>query len=249
MSRDPIADAAAEESATRAARRIFEYLQTLADPANVEGMQRFGIAGDEMLGISVKELRAVARQLLRVRRSDARWRHEFAGALWESGVHEARLLAVFAEDPAMVTREQAESWAAASHTWDLTDQLCMNVLDTTPFAYELASEWTHRESEFVKRAGFALIASLAWHDKGAPDERFLAFLDDIEREAGDPRNFVTKAVDWALRHIGKRSAALHGPALKRARLLATHEERAARRVGRVAVRELESEAVARRLGL
>lgn len=230
--------ALAERSAPGAATALLGVLDRLADPANAAGMARFGISPTGTLGVSMAALRPIARGLLRSRRRDGAWRHETAAALWASGVHEARILGVLLEDPALVTREQALAWATDSDSWDITDQLCMKLLDRTPFAYELAEEWSTAEPEFVKRAAFALMASLAWHDKTAPDERFLPFLGTIEREASDPRNFVTKAVDWALRQIGKRSENLRGPALAAADRLATSDDRAARRVGRVSAKEL-----------
>ncbi|MHB9004495.1 MAG: DNA alkylation repair protein [Coriobacteriia bacterium] len=228
---------------------LVALLRTHADPANVAGMARFGISTAGTLGVSMAVLRDLAKPLLRAHRNDLAWRHEVAGALWDSGVHEARILAALIDEPSLVTREQALAWASASDSWDITDQLCIKLLDRTSFAFEIAAEWTSAEPEFVKRAGFALIAVLAWHDKAAPDERFLPFLDLIEREAHDSRNFVTKAIDWALRHIGKRSIALHAPALAAAHRLAGSDDRATRRVGRVSARELESEKVLSRLGL
>jgi 3-methyladenine DNA glycosylase AlkD len=241
--------AIAAEAPDPAAARLIEHLRSLGDPHNVEGMGRFGISTASTLGISMVTLRVIARPLVRARRADATWRHEVACALWESGIHEARILAALVEDPGSVTRAQALAWAAGSDSWDITDQLCLNLLWRTPFAYELACEWSAAEETFVKRAAFALIACLAWHDKEASDHAFLPFLDVIESEASDERNFVTKSVDWALRQIGKRSPALHGPALETATRLAERPDRAARRVGRVAARELESQKVRERLGL
>lgn len=243
------ADHIAALPAAQAAERLLASLRSKADPTNVAGMARFGISPSGTLGVSMTTVRELARPALREHKKDVAWRHDVAAALWASGVHEARILAALVEEPSAVTREQAFAWASDSDSWDITDQLCMKLLDRTPFAYEIAVEWSSAEPEFVKRAAFALIAVLAWHDKYAPDERFLPFLDLIEREAHDPRNFVTKAIDWALRHIGKRSAALHAPALETAHRLALLDDRAARRVGRVSVRELESEKVLSRLGL
>lgn len=217
---------------------LIEQVRAVADPANVEGMARFGISSEGTLGVSMTTLRALARPVLRLRKKDGAWRHEVAEGLWAGGLHEPRILAILIEDPALVTREQALEWAADSDSWDITDQLCLSLLDRTPFAYELAEEWSHDEREFVKRAAFALIACLAWHDKSADDARFLPFLGVIEREADDPRNFVKKAVNWALRTIGKRSAALWAPALTTARTLAASEDRTARWIGNDARREL-----------
>lgn len=242
------ADIAALEPA-RAANALLESLDAQADPANAAGMARFGISPNGLLGISMKTLRPMAKPLVRAHSTDGAWRHEVAHRLWESGVHEARILGILIEDPTLVTPEQARSWAMDSDSWDITDQLCLSLLDRTPFAYELAEEWSGEDHEFLKRAAFALMACLAWHDKAAPDERMLPFLSLVEREANDPRNFVKKAVNWALRTIGKRSTALHGPALATAGRLADSEDRTARWVGRDAVRELDSTPVRTRLGL
>lgn len=142
------------------------------------------------------------------------------------------------DDPARVTERQMESWARSFDSWDICDQVCMNLFDKTPLAWSKAAEWAGRDEEFVKRAGFALMACLAVHDKGAGDGAFRRFLPSIEREAGDDRNFVKKAVNWALRQIGKRNGRLRRDALRAARRLAENESRAARWVGRDALREL-----------
>jgi len=241
-------DIAALEPAA-AAVALLDSLDAQADLTNAAGMARFGISPNGLLGISMKTLRPMAKPVVRARRADGEWRHDVARQLWDSGVHEARILGVLIEEPTLVTREQARRWATDSDSWDITDQLCMNLLDRTAFAYELAEEWSGQEHEFLKRAAFALMASLAWHDKAAPDDRMLPFLPLAEREANDPRNFVKKAVSWALRTIGKRSAALHGPALATATRLAASADRTSRWVGKDAVRELESIPVRTRLGL
>jgi 3-methyladenine DNA glycosylase AlkD len=174
--------------------------------------------------------------------------HELAGLLWDSDVHEARLLATWMDDPAQVTEGQAERWVAQVASWDVCDALCGNLLTRVPFAYPKAAEWTGRPEEFVKRAGFVLVARLAVRDKRAPDEAFLAFLPLIAREAEDGRNYVKKAVNWALRQIGKRNITLYPAAVALAEELATRESAAARWIGRDALRELRSPAVRRRLG-
>lgn len=236
--------------ASRDAASLLAHLRANADPANVEGMRRFGIRGGEVLGIRVTDLRRVAARALRARKSDDAWRHAVAAGLWASGVHEARILATIVDAPSLVTREQAESWALELDSWDVCDQLCLNLLDRTPLAYEIAEAWAGREEEFVKRAGFALMAGLAWHDRDSPDERLLPFLALIEREAHDERGFVRKSVNWALRQIGKRSAGLNAEAVGCAeRILGAEPSRAARWVASGALRELRSEAVAGRLGI
>lgn len=232
-----------------AALELLRLLESHADPANAAGMARFGISEVGLLGVSMKTLRSIAAPLVRVRKTDGDWRHDLARELWDTGGHEARILGILVEEPSRMTREQARQWAIDSDSWDITDQLCLNLLDRTEFAYDLTEEWSAEEHEFLKRAAFALMACLAWHDKSAPDVSLLRFIVLVEREAHDPRNYVKKAASWALRTVGKRSAALNGPALEAARRLATSEDRTRRWVGREAIRELESSSVRQRLGL
>ena len=218
---------------------ILDELRTLGDPAGREGMARFGIKAERALGIRIPALRAIAKRVGRD--------HALAAELWASGIHEARILACFVDDPAEVTEEQMEAWAAEFDSWDLVDQCCANLFDRTPFAWAKAVAWSERAEEFVKRAGFSLMAVLAVHDKKAPDERFEAFLPIIEREVGDPRNFVRKAVNWALREIGKRNPALNAQAVEMARRILETGERSARWVASDALRELTSEPMQARL--
>ncbi len=218
---------------------ILDELRTLGDPAGREGMARFGIKAERALGIRIPALRAIAKRVGRD--------HALAAELWASGIHEARILACFVDDPAEVTPEQMEAWAAAFDSWDLVDQCCGNLFDRTPFAWAKAVEWGERPEEFVKRAGFALMAALAVHDNRASDGRFVAFLPIIEREAGDRRTFVRKAVNWALREIGKRNPALNEKAVETARRILDAGERSARWVASDALRELTGEPVRARL--
>ena len=220
-------------------QQVLDHLRSLENPTNRQGMKRFGINTEHALGISMKTLRGVARSY----RKD----HELALSLWESGLHEARLLAVLIDDPRQLGEEQLEEWVADIQSWDLCDQACSNLFDKWPGAYHKAREWSQRDEEFVKRAGFVLMAVLSVHDKKAGDDQFIEFFDDIEREADDPRNFVKKAVNWALRAMGKRNATLNEQALQVARKLACSENKTACWVGRHALRELESDKVQRRL--
>jgi len=220
---------------------ILEELRSLADPAGREGMARFGINAERALGIRVPKLRAIGRSVGKD--------HDLAAELWASGIHEARLLACFVDDPTLVTEAQMEAWAAEFDSWDLVDQCCGNLFDRTPFAYDKAAEWAGREEEFVKRAGFAMMAELAVHDKEAPDDRFETFLPLIEREAPDRRTFVRKAVNWALREIGKRNTALHAAAIACGERVLASGVRSARWVASDAMRELRSDAVRTRLRL
>lgn len=218
---------------------ILRRFEALKNPANVAGMARFGINPNNTYGISVVELRKIAREV----KKD----HTLAGQLWASGIHEARILASLVEERAAVTEEQLERWVSDFDSWDVCDQCCLNLFRWTPFAYAKAVEWSAREEEFVKRAGFVMMAALASGDKKASDEAFAAFLPIIRREAGDERNFVKKAVNWALRGIGKRSRHLNALAIETAEQIRQMDSKAARWVGADALRELTGAAVQARL--
>ena len=221
------------------ADEIIERIKSLANPKNVEGMARFGINPTNTYGISIPVLRKMARETGRD--------HKLALELWASGIHEARLLACFVDRPDMVTDKQMESWVKGFDSWDVCDQCCSNLFDRTPISYEKAQEWCGREEEFVRRAGFALMAALSWHDKQASDEAFVQFLPLIKKYATDERNFVKKAVNWALRQIGKRNIRLNGEALKTAEEIRQIDSRSARWIASDAIRELRSDAVQRKL--
>jgi 3-methyladenine DNA glycosylase AlkD len=173
--------------------------------------------------------------------------HVLALALWKTGWHEARILAVLVDDPKAVTQVQMDRWVADFDSWDLCDQACMKLFARTPFVTAKVEQWAADEREFVRRAAVALIAGYTIHAKKALDAAFLGFLPIIEMYATDPRNYVRKAVSWALRQIGKRSLALHGPALTLAERLATFDDGTARWIGRVAVKELANPARIARL--
>jgi 3-methyladenine DNA glycosylase AlkD len=202
-------------------------------------MARFGINPTHTLGISIPVLRRIAGEI----GTD----HRLAQALWASGVHEARILAGFIDDPARVTPTQMNRWAAAFDSWDVCDQVCSSLFDRTPFAFQKAIEWTRRREEFVRRAGFVLMAALAVHDRQAPDEPFERFLRIIARGSADERNFVKKAVNWALRQIGKRNRRLNRKAIAQAKVIQQMPSRAARWIAADAVRELTGDAVRRKL--
>ena len=221
------------------AEGVLAELRGMGSQRNREGMSRYGIRVDDALGISVTDLRKLAKGLGRD--------HRLAGDLWKSGIHEARILAALVDEPMKVTPAQTERWVKAFDSWDLCDQVCMNLFDRTPFAYDKVVEWAAREPEFVKRAAFALIASLASHDKKASDSKLAALLPLVEREAWDDRNFVKKAVNWALRGIGKRNATLNAEAIACAERIAGQDSRPARWIARYALRELTSEKVQARL--
>lgn len=211
------------------AQEVLEKLRASANAQNVAGMARFGINPTNTLGVSMVEIRALARGL---------HDHALALELWASGIHEARILASLVDVPREVTEEQAEAWVLDLDSWDTCDQLCINLLRRTPFAQAKALAWSEREETFVKRAGFVLMATLAVHDKKAPDAVFMTFLPLVEREAADDRNFVKKAVNWALRQIGKRNAGLCQAAMQSAERLKASPSASARWVGSDALREL-----------
>ncbi len=223
------------------ARQIVERLRSMSNPHSVEGMARFGINSQNTLGVSVPAVRALAKEIGRD--------HNLAINLWKSGVHEARLLAGFIDEPTRVTESQAEKWARDFDSWDICDQVCSNLFDRTPFAVAKVKEWSRREEEFVKRAGFVLMAALAVHDKKADDKLFESFLPIIKRESTDERNFVRKAVNWALRQIGKRNPKLNRSAIRTAKEIQKLDGRAAKWVAADALRELEGPAVARKLAI
>ena len=218
---------------------IIQRIKSLANPENVDGMARFGINPANTYGVSVPVLRKMARETGRD--------HELALALWASGIHEARLLACFIDRPDMVTEAQMEGWVKDFDSWDICDQCCSNLFDRTPVAHEKAVAWCEREEEFVRRAGFVLMAALSVHDKKASDEVFLRFLPLIKEYATDQRNFVKKAVNWALRQIGKRNLKLNGAALKTAEEIKKIDSRSARWIASDAIRELSSDAVQKKL--
>ena len=209
---------------------VLARLNQAADPRAVEGMARFGIRSAHVLGISIPVLRKMAKELGKD--------HALALELWASGLHEARILAAMIDDPRLVSEEQMEAWVADFDAWDVCDQVCGNLFDKTPYAYQKAVEWCHREQEYVRRAGFVLMAELAVHDKQAPDEAFLSFFPLIKQYATDERNFVKKAVNWAIRQIGKRNARLRVSAIEWAEEIGAMDSRAARWIARDALKEL-----------
>ena len=216
-----------------------DELHALADPTRLPGMTRVGINTQRAIGVSIPHLRKLGRRL----GPD----HDLALDLWDTGIHEARILASIVDDPAEVTLEQMEMWAADFDSWDLCDQVIGNLFDRTPFAMQAARAWTKRDEEFVKRAGFTLIATRAVHDRTSPDRSFAAWFPAIRRGAADDRNYVKKAVSWALRQIGKRNLALNEAAIVEAETLAASAVTCTRWVGRDALRELRLDETQRRL--
>ncbi len=216
---------------------ILDRLQSYSNPHNIEGMARFGIRPARPLGVSVKTLRLLAREIKREVKS-AQARHILAAQLWASGIHEARILATIIDVPDLVTEAQMEAWALDFDTWDLVDQCCGNLFEPTAFSYPKALEWADREEEFVRRAGFSMMAYIASHQKKLPENDFEPFFDAILRRCTDERNFVKKAVNWALRQIGKRGPTLCARAVQVAQEMRTIDNRAARWNANNTLREL-----------
>ncbi len=225
------------------AEKIIRELRSLGSQKNVDGMERFGIKSNNVLGIGTPVLKQMARQI----RKRAEDRHSLADELWTSGVYEARAIAFLIDDPAKVTSEQMEQWAADFDNWATVDGAACYLFCRTPLAYAKAFQWAERDEEFVKRAAFALMAFLAVHDKKVDDEKLAAFLPVIEKHAYDDRNFVKKAVNWALRQIGKRSLYLNLEAIKSAERIKLQETKAARWIASDALRELTNPKVAARI--
>lgn len=221
------------------AAEIAERLRGQSSEAAREGMARFGINPERALGISVPVLRAVAKEIGRD--------HDLALELWASGIHEVMILATMVDEAAKVSEEQTEEWAASFNSWDLCDQCIMNLFEDLPNAYDKAVQWIDREEEYVRRAGYVMMARLAVSDKKAPDDRFVAFLDLIARKGDDPRNYVKKAVSWALRQIGKRNIALNRASIEAAERMLTSGGAGARWAAADSLRELKSAAVHDRL--
>jgi 3-methyladenine DNA glycosylase AlkD len=213
-------------------KEILERLQEKARPDQLEGMARFGIRGEKRLGVSIPEVGK---------------NHELALKLWASGFEDARILASMVEVPEQVSEKQMEDWVKDLGSWDVCDQLCTNLLDRVKGIRKKIVDWSRREGEFVRRAAFSLIAVISVHDKQVPDEEFTAFFPLIEQGALDERNYVKKAVSWALRNIGKRNSNLNRMALETARGIRELDSKAARWVASDAIRELESEKVLQRL--
>jgi 3-methyladenine DNA glycosylase AlkD len=211
-------------------------LKQKSNPVYLAGMKRFGINDGAALGIPIPELRKLARGIKRY--------HALAFALWESGFHEARILASIVDDPAMVTQQQIDSWVYDFNSWDLCDQVCGNLFDRTPFAVEKAVYFCGKPEEYVKRAGFVLMAEYAVHNKTATNEAFINFLPHIVREANDDRNFVKKSINWALRQIGKRNNVLNLAAIETARQILLQNNKTAKWVASNALSELSKRVIA-----
>ena len=214
------------------AEEVIERLRILGSESFKKGLERYAVPTEDAFGVRMPDVRKLAKEL--------GVNHALACELWESGYHEARILAALIAEPALLDFELMEKWLSEFDSWDVCDQCCMNLFRKHPQAFELAVEWSAREREFEKRAGFALMASLAVHAKHVPDEKFDVFFQCIEVESYDNRNFVKKAANWALRQMGKRNAVMLKKAVNVSKRLIEREEKAAKWIGRDALRELKT---------
>jgi 3-methyladenine DNA glycosylase AlkD len=220
-------------------KTILAELKSMGVPEAAAGMARYGINAEQALGISIPRLQGLAKNIGK--------NHKLAGELWSCGIHEARILACMIDDPQQISEAQLERWVKEFDSWDLCDQCCNRLFRKSEFAHQKALAWACRPDEFVKRAGFVLMAVLAVHDKKASDRQFDAFFRLIKKEAVDGRNFVKKAVNWALRQIGKRNISLNRKAIAVAEEIQQFESKTARWVAGDALRELRSENIQKRL--
>ena len=218
---------------------ILRKMKSYYSPRNLAGMARYGINVKKAYGVPTPVLWSMANQI--------RGNHALAERLWATGIHDAKILAAFAEDPVQVTEEQMERWALAFDSWDVVDQCCNRLFRQTACAHRKAVEWTARDEEYVKRAGFVLIACLAVHDKAAKDAVYVRYLGLIKQGAADERNFVKKAVNWALRQIGKRNLVLRKVAMRTAAEVHNMESTSARWIAADALRELKDPKIVARI--
>lgn len=214
----------------RQVQETLAWLERRGTRKNRNGMARYGIVAKKAFGVSVAALRDRAKRLGK--------NHDLALALWETGWYEARMLAAFVDEPSRVTPAQMDRWARDFDNWAVCDHACFHLFDKTPHAFTRIHKWAPRKEEFVKRAAFALLASVALHDKTAPDAPFVKCLPLVEKAAADDRNFVKKGVSWALRGIGQRNAALRVKARALARRLIESPSQSAQWTGRDVLRGL-----------
>jgi len=218
--------------------QILKKLKSLSNPEAVAGMARFGINPEKTYGISIPVLRKMAKEIGK--------NHNLALKLWASGIHEAKILAAMIDEPEKVTKKQMDEWIKNFDSWDVCDQCCMNLFSKTPYSWEKAKQWTNRKKEFEKRAGFVLIACLAWYEKEAPDKKFEKFFPLIKKHATDNRNFVKKAVNWSLRQIGKKNMNLNKIAIKTAKEINKINSKSAKWIASDALHELTDKKIKKR---
>lgn len=215
---------------TREIKTIIADLKLMRNPSNLKGMARFGIDSSKALGIKIPLLRKYAKRFTKD--------NTLAQYIWETDIHEARILAAYVGDAKTMSPLQMDAWVSDFYSWDICDQCCGNLFDKTPYAFRKAIEWADRDEEFIKRAGFVMMASLAVHDKEASNKVFELFFKYIKKEASDERNFVKKAVNWALRQIGKRNKGLLKQAIEVAEQIREQDSRSAKWIAADALREL-----------
>ena len=220
-------------------QEILQKLRAKARPDQLSGMARYGMKTENRLGVQIPELRKLAKETGK--------NHELALELWRTGIAEARILAAMVDEPEKLTEAQMEDWVKDIDSWDIGDQVCMNLFEKTPLAWKKIVDWSKREEEFVKRTAFSLLACLAWHDKTAEDAKFVALFPAIANGALDERSSIKKAVSWALRNMGKRNPALNKEAINLAEKIRKSGTKSAKWVASDVTRELESEAVQSRL--
>jgi 3-methyladenine DNA glycosylase AlkD len=218
---------------------VLKILNDNADPTQLKGMSKYGMSVDKRLGISIPVLRALAKLIGKD--------HNLANELWQTGIDEAKILASMIDNPPELTEQQMDDWVKDFNSLDVCDQVCMNLFEKAPFALKKINDWSHREEEFVKRAAYALIACIAWHDKKAQDEQFIEMLPVVVYGATDERNFVKKAVSWALRHIGKRNQNLNAAAIETANKLLKMESKSARWIASDSLKELQGQTIQNKL--
>ena len=225
------------------AAEIIKKLELLENPENIAGMLRFGIVTKKAFGVSAPVLKEIAKNVKKRTEN----RHELALELWETGIHEARIIAYLIDDAKQVSEKQMDSWAKDFDNWAICDGTCGHLFCRTNFAYEKVFEWSEKDEEFIKRAGIVLIAYLAVHDKKASDEKIAQFLPILEKHANDERNFIKKAVNWSLRQIGKRNLTLNKLAIETAETIKSQNTKSARWIASDALRELQNDKVIERL--
>lgn len=225
------------------AAEIIRKLESLENPENILGMARFGIATKKAFGVPSPVLKNLAKDI----KKQTENRHELALELWETGIHEAQIIAYLIDDAKQVSEKQMESWAKDFDNWAICDGTCGHLFCKTNFAYEKVFEWSEKDEEFIKRAGIVLIAWLAVHDKKASDEKIAQFLPILEKHANDERNFIKKAVNWSLRQIGKRNLKLNKLAIETAETIKAQNTKSARWIASDALRELQNGKVIERL--
>ena len=219
--------------------QIIKELKSKSNPKNLAGMARFGIVGQKRLGLSVPDMRSIAKKIGKD--------HELAIKLWKTGYAEAKIISAFIDDPEKLTEKQMDSWVKDMDSWDITDQVCMNLFDRSPVVLKKIKDWSRSNKEFIKRSAYALIASLAIHNKEASDDYFIKLFPIIKKGVTDERNFVKKAVNWALRQIGKRNLKLNKQVISLAKEIRKIDSKSAHWIANDAIRELEDEKVLARL--